>query len=72
MSREKIKIVEQLRKKGFITSRDSLNELMLLAIDENEKKAEVIKKNFFEITRSQKIMPQEQFLHLLASKLENY
>jgi hypothetical protein len=72
MMGEEIKIVELLRKKGFITNRDSLKKLMILAIEENEKKAEKLKKNSIEILNNQKIMKQDQFLHLLASKLESH
>ncbi|TSE10343.1 hypothetical protein [Aquimarina algiphila] len=72
MDRDKIKIVERLKNKGLITNRDSLNELMALAIQENEKQMEELKKNSINILNSQSIMPQEKFLSLLTCRLEKF
>ncbi|WP_148639160.1 hypothetical protein [Aquimarina longa] len=72
MGKEEIKIVKELEKKGFITSRDSLNQLMILAIKENEKKIGEIKKKSIEAFRNQKIMTKHQFLERLTIKLKSY
>ncbi|WP_234859052.1 hypothetical protein [Aquimarina aquimarini] len=72
MSSEKIKIVEELRKKGFITHGETLNALTSLAINENEKKSELLKKSSIKMLNSSKVISQQQFLNLLISKLESY
>ncbi len=72
MSIDKIKIVERLKKKGLITKRDSLDELITLAIQENNKKSENLKKNSINLLSSQKSISKDQFLNMLISRLESY
>ncbi|TPN83860.1 hypothetical protein [Aquimarina algicola] len=72
MSKDKVKIIERLKKKGFITDKDTLNELMALALEKNRKEVENSKKNSIDILKSQDIMSRDNFLNLLSYRLENY
>ncbi|WP_438423996.1 helix-turn-helix domain-containing protein [Aquimarina macrocephali] len=55
MNRNKIKIVERLKKKGLIT-RGGLNELMILATEENEKKHSNILISTLSIQKTKQIL----------------